>query len=58
MSTGRINRWRLILGSYAKNQISFTGNTAEENGISCMDLDGRESFDGRYMDNPYKEAVS
>lgn len=39
MSTGRINRWRLILGSYAKNQISFTGNTAEENGISCMDLE-------------------
>lgn len=39
MSTDRINRWRLILGSYAKNQISFNGMTAEENGISCMDLE-------------------
>lgn len=39
MSTNQINRWRLILGSFAKNQISFNKESAMENGISCMDLE-------------------
>lgn len=41
MNTGQLNRWRLILGGYAKDQLSFgDGNDALlENGISCMDLE-------------------
>lgn len=39
MSTNQINRWRLILGSYAKKQISFNETNTLENGISYMDLE-------------------
>ncbi len=39
MSTNQINRWRLILGSYAKKQISFNETNPLENGISYMDLE-------------------
>ena len=38
-NTSQINRWRLILGSYAKKQLSFDGDGMTENGISCMDLE-------------------
>lgn len=37
--TGQLNRWRLILGGYAQNQLDFSGNAMLENGISCMDLE-------------------
>lgn len=37
--TGQLNRWRLILGGYAKKQLDFTDGAALENGISCMDLE-------------------
>ena len=39
MSTNQINRWRLILGRYAKKQISFNETNPLENGISYMDLE-------------------
>lgn len=39
MSTNQINRWRLILGSYAKKQISFNETNPLENIISYMDLE-------------------
>ncbi|MCI8416347.1 MAG: VWA domain-containing protein [Lachnospiraceae bacterium] len=45
--TGRLNRWRLILGKYAADQLAFSGgasgvedgDNAMENGISCVDLE-------------------
>lgn len=43
-NTSQINRWRLILGSYAKKQLSFDGDGMTENGISCMDLEGALDF--------------
>ena len=39
MNTSQLNRWRLILGSYAKNQMSFDGSAGLSEGISCMDLE-------------------
>ena len=44
MNTGQINRWRLILGSYAKEQLQFTQGASLENGISCMDLEEALDF--------------
>lgn len=44
MSTSQLNRWRLILGGYAKDRLSFTGPDARENGISCMDLEEALDF--------------
>ena len=43
-NTSQINRWRLILGSYAKKQLSFDGDGMTENGISCMDLEEALDF--------------
>lgn len=43
-NTSQINRWRLILGSYAKNRLSFDGDGTMENGISCMDLEEALDF--------------
>lgn len=42
--TSQLNRWRLILGGYAKNQLSFGEGAALENGISCMDLEEALDF--------------
>lgn len=42
--TGQLNRWRLILGGYAKRQLDFTDGAALENGISCMDLEEALDF--------------
>lgn len=47
--TGRLNRWRLILGKYAADQLHFSGGssgeeTAMENGISCVDLEEALDF--------------
>lgn len=42
--TSQINRWRLILGGYAKNQLDFGAGKAMENGISCMDLEEALDF--------------
>lgn len=45
-----LNRWRLVLGGYAKNQLEFGhGDGSEEdasleNGISCMDLEEALDF--------------
>ncbi|MCI8312382.1 MAG: VWA domain-containing protein [Lachnospiraceae bacterium] len=45
-----LNRWRLVLGGYAKNQLEFgDGDGSEEdasleNGISCMDLEEALDF--------------
>ena len=44
MNTSQINRWRLILGSYAKEQLQFTQGASLENGISCMDLEEALDF--------------
>jgi len=44
VSTSQLNRWRLILGGYAKNQLSFTGQAAMENGISCIELEDALDF--------------
>lgn len=44
MNTGQINRWRLILGGYAKDQLQFTQGALLENGISCMDLEEALDF--------------
>ncbi|MCI8586001.1 MAG: VWA domain-containing protein [Lachnospiraceae bacterium] len=43
-NTSQLNRWRLILGSYAKNQLSFGAGASLENGISCMDLEEALDF--------------
>lgn len=42
--TSQINRWRLILGSYAKNQLRFDADGMLENGISCMELEEALDF--------------
>lgn len=42
--TGQLNRWRLILGSYSKNQIGFGDGASLENGISCMVLEEALDF--------------
>ena len=42
--TGQLNRWRLILGSYSRNQIGFGEGASLENGISCMDLEEALDF--------------
>jgi len=42
--TSQINRWRLILGSYAEKQLGFQGDGTLENGISCMDLEDALDF--------------
>ena len=39
-----LNRWRLILGKQAGQQISFGNGAALENGISCFDLDDALEF--------------
>lgn len=44
MSTSQLNRWRLILGGYAKDQLHFSEGDAMENGISCMDLEDALDF--------------
>lgn len=44
MSTSQLNRWRLILGGYAKNQLDFTKGADFGNGISCMDLEEALDF--------------
>ncbi len=44
--TKQLNRWRLILGSLAMDQISFQGRGEEalENGVSCYDLEDALDF--------------
>ena len=42
--TSQLNRWRLKLGGYAKDQLSFGEGAALENGISCMDLEEALDF--------------
>lgn len=42
--TNQLNRWRLILGGYASEQISFLEGASLENGISCMDLEEMLDF--------------
>lgn len=42
--TRQINRWRLILGKMAKDQLSFSQEGAFENGISCFDLEDALDF--------------
>ena len=42
--TGQLNRWRLILGGYSQNQLSFGEGASLENGISCMDLEEALDF--------------
>lgn len=37
--TRELNRWRLILGSYAGGRISFGAGASLENGISCAELE-------------------
>lgn len=44
MHTSQLNRWRLILGSYSQNQLSFGEGASLENGISCMDLEEALDF--------------
>lgn len=49
MNTGQLNRWRLILGGYARNRMDFNqrmGMTAEgvPGGISLMDLEEALDF--------------
>ena len=39
-----LNRWRLILGKQAGQQISFGNGAALENGISCFDLEDALEF--------------
>ena len=53
-NTSQINRWRLILGSYAKKQLSFDGDGMTENGISCMDLE--EALDFLYNREPGEDV--
>ncbi len=40
----QINRWRLILGGNAKDQLSFQGDGTLEGGISCMELEDALDF--------------
>lgn len=40
----KLNRWRLILGGYSSEQISFSQNAHLENGVSCMDLEDLLDF--------------
>ncbi len=47
MNTGQLNRWRLILGGYAKNQMGFDGNAGLSEGVSCVDLE--EALDFLYI---------
>ena len=57
MNDGKqLNRWRLILGSQAKDQISFGGEgfRGMENGIGCQDLE--EALDFLYS-REYGEDV-
>ena len=42
--TSQVNRWRLILGSYAKDQLSFEEEASLDNGIACMDLEEALDF--------------
>ena len=42
--TGQLNRWRLILGGYASEQLAFQGDGRLENGISCTDLEDALDF--------------
>ena len=42
--TSQLNRWRLILGSYAQKQLNFEEGACLENGISCMDLEEALDF--------------
>ena len=49
-----LNRWRLILGSHAKEQLSFGEGGFLEGGISCMDLE--EALDFLYS-REYGEDV-
>ena len=44
MHTSQLNRWRLILGSYSQNQLTFGEGASLENGISCMDLEEALDF--------------
>ena len=39
-----LNRWRLILGRQARNQLPFGEGEALENGISCFDLEDALAF--------------
>ena len=39
-----LNRWRLILGKNAKDQLSFGNDGTLENGISCFDLEDALDF--------------
>ena len=52
--TELLNRWRLILGSHSKEQLSFGGGGLTEGGISCMDLE--EALDFLYS-REYGEDV-
>ena len=42
--TEQLNRWRLILGKQAGNQIPFGADGALEGGISCPDLEDALDF--------------
>ena len=42
--TSQLNRWRLILGSYAQKQLNFEEGACLANGISCMDLEEALDF--------------
>lgn len=42
--SGQLNRWRLILGGYAKDRIGFSGNAPLAGGISYMDLEEALDF--------------
>lgn len=59
-STGILNRWRLILGGYSSEQLSFSENGFLENGISCMDLEEVLDFlyDREQGDDVRKEEKS
>ena len=39
-----LNRWRLILGKNAKDQLSFGNDGTLEDGISCFDLEDALDF--------------
>ncbi|MDO5407057.1 MAG: VWA domain-containing protein [Eubacteriales bacterium] len=42
--TRQMNRWRLILGKMAENQIAFSSESGLERGISCMELEDALEF--------------
>ncbi|MBR4025964.1 MAG: VWA domain-containing protein [Lachnospiraceae bacterium] len=54
MSTSQLNRWRLILGGYASEQMEFSKDAFLENGISCIELE--ELLDFLY-DREERESV-